>query len=118
MYMYMVGTASNMVARCGLDAREHLARIETRMQHQRQSVHERAVEDDVAVDVRARERRHDGVELRLQVHLSGQGTVEHDRTVGLHRALGVAGRTRRVADGRNVFGRAGNHFELVRCPPD
>ena len=84
----------------GLDAREHLDRIETRMQHERQSVHEGAVEDDVAVDVRARERRHDRIELRLQVHLRGEGAVEHDRTVGLHGALGVARRPRRVADGR------------------
>ena len=87
---------------------EHLDRIEARMQHERQSVHERAVEDDVAVDVRARERRHDRVELRLQVHLRGHGAVQHHRAVGLHRALGVARRPRRVADGRERR-RIGSH---------
>ena len=54
MYMYIVGTPSNIVARCVSMLDEHLGRIEARMQHQRQPVHEGAVEDDVAVDVRAR----------------------------------------------------------------
>jgi len=76
----------------GLDARQNLAGVEAGIQHELEAVHHRAVEDDVAIDVGAGQRRDDSVERRLQMQLSGHGAVEDDGPVRLHRPLGMAGR--------------------------
>ena len=100
MYMYIVGTPSNIVALCAAMLRQNLAGIEAGMQHELEAVHHRGVEDDVAVDVRARQGGDDDVRARLQVELSGHRHIQDNGAVRLHRALGMAGRAGRVADGR------------------
>ena len=86
------------------DAGEDLARVEARMQDELEPVHHRPVEDDVAVDMRAGQRRDDGFERRLQMQLRGHGGVEDDGAMGLHRAFRMAGRAGRIADGRERVG--------------
>ena len=50
-----------------LNAGQHFGGIETRMQHERETEHHRAVEDDIAVDVRAGQCGDDRVSGRLGV---------------------------------------------------
>ena len=61
MYMYIVGTPSNMVALCVWMLVRHLDGVEARVQDELQAIEHRAVEHDVAVDMRARQRADDNI---------------------------------------------------------
>ena len=96
--MNIVGTPSNIVARCSAMACERGGLVEARQQHELHAARDGRIHDDVAVDVRARQRRDDDVRLRASMHQRGHRGVEQDRSVAEHRALRTSRRAGRVAD--------------------
>ena len=73
--------------------------VETREEHESAAGHEGAVQDDITVDVRARQSRDYGVSRRSNMHVGRHGRVDHHRLMSLHGSLGIPGRARGVTNG-------------------
>ena len=97
--VYIVGTPSNIVARCSSIKPRAVLGVEALHQHDGPAAHERAVDNDVAIHVWGGQGGDDDVARGTYVHCRGESTVQIHRKMRLHCSLRVARRARRVPDG-------------------